>query len=1307
MQLEKFVTQYLQLARLRGLNPRNPVTFQFTPNPALPDAYRIIVSHTEPSFSEIPYNVIWIDAAPVSPTYMQIKLRTSHITDGSHRSSWTVITEYTKLFASRQFFRFVVENAGDLGITVGDLAVPSASTSRIGTVVLDDVYMDPSVDALVVGDNDLRMSDNRDPLDHTHDDYPRTKIRLNSNAYVEVSSSNAPQEGMVLAIVDVDSRDPNKYIGRWVKPSIDNIEWISPRLLNLRISLPGNASYMQEGTSVLLEATAEWADRVVYKPLGVVWSIEDNLLGITIDQTGLVSSPDLPADTTVLVTAKLLDPVYGVWVEATYNLRIKNIEIERDPVVSVFIVGRDVLNYADIETFSVLVMRQSGASTIIVPDTFTSDNAALALTGLIGTAGRVATDLPVNLEASSVIDGTTYRATKTVTIKAENLVSLRVVGQAAFAADQEHAYQFEATWTSGKKGFVLADTFTCTPGAIVDIVDNKVRAKRNVDQHNAVLTATYTEYGIEVTGTLPITIEAYKAPVVLVSLTVAGPNTVEEGKSGTYLVHAHYSDLTSKTVTAETFTANNPVLTVVNQTVTAGQVDQDSIAVLTATYTEADVTVTGTLPITITNVLVAKTLVSISINGAINILHETSNAYTVIANYSDSSSIEVTPTEFKIVGLDAYSVLTGQMLSVGTVDKPTHMVTLSATYIESGVTKNATLEVLVKGVEIATITSIEIVGPTQVEELKTGLYTARVIMSDQTILDPAEAAWEIVQGTTYATLDQNGNLYANEVTQDRAVLIRATVGTQYMDKAVTIKNVITVTPTGIQIVAPLTLTEGNQSMLSGKLLMSDTSSRPLIDTEIVSWTIVPSTTFATLDVAGKLVVGDLAKDETINVELKALVYGVPYSANQEVILKDIVDTPMNGVIEGPTRAPELTSANYVAKIALLSGTIVEADSVTGWAISVLPQYGTISSTGKLELKSVTSDVTIRITCTATYKGIVYEPFLDVTVTNSGDHPLSAALIGAAAVLEGENAVYELELTMESGAKVKVAPILKIISGNAATATGPTLYGNIVTADSTVVIEGSATYGGLAYSAQKSVVIKNVVILLESLAIQGAASFDSGTPSQYTAIATRNDSSTSEVTQAATWSIVSNGGLAGTTLVKGLLTAPKTAADVNVTIRAVYVEGGVTRTTDKIVAVKAGAAVAGYGPRYGVATKVTSAAQYNADFMKKLTGVMTETGEQTVTIEGGTSTFAANTYAYTAWPASYGFGYFVDFSTGSAGFVGSWDGGQEFDDFNFGDPARVTIEGQEYIIYRNDFPFEQNKMVFKVKYGASNPASGAP
>jgi hypothetical protein len=78
------------------------------------------------------------------------------------------------------------------------------------------------------------------------------------------------------------------------------------------------------------------------------------------------------------------------------------------------------------------------------------------------------------------------------------------------------------------------------------------------------------------------------------------------------------------------------------------------------------------------------------------------------------------------------------------------------------------------------------------------------------------------------------------------------------------------------------------------------------------------------------------------------------------------------------------------------------------------------------------------------------------------------------------------------------------------------------------------------------------------------------------------------------------------------------------------------------------------------------------------------------------------FFYVAWPKSLGYGYFVE---SVQGFSGSWDGAMEFDDFVFDGPAEVTINGVDYVIYRNDFPFDNLAYTFRLTYGSSNPGSG--
>ena len=132
----------------------------------------------------------------------------------------------------------------------------------------------------------------------------------------------------------------------------------------------------------------------------------------------------------------------------------------------------------------------------------------------------------------------------------------------------------------------------------------------------------------------------------------------------------------------------------------------------------------------------------------------------------------------------------------------------------------------------------------------------------------------------------------------------------------------------------------------------------------------------------------------------------------------------------------------------------------------------------------------------------------------------------------------------------------------------------------------------------------------------------------------------------------------------------------------------------------------FSPRFGLHDKVTSIEGYDSAFFKSLTTKLGTEGEQFITCPPNSSTSDNGKFFYVAWPKSLGYGYFRDYTSGSYGFSGSWDGAQEFNDFNFAGPAEISLEGFDYIIYRNDFPFDSVDYVFSILYGSTTPGSGS-
>lgn len=128
----------------------------------------------------------------------------------------------------------------------------------------------------------------------------------------------------------------------------------------------------------------------------------------------------------------------------------------------------------------------------------------------------------------------------------------------------------------------------------------------------------------------------------------------------------------------------------------------------------------------------------------------------------------------------------------------------------------------------------------------------------------------------------------------------------------------------------------------------------------------------------------------------------------------------------------------------------------------------------------------------------------------------------------------------------------------------------------------------------------------------------------------------------------------------------------------------------------------YGPRFGVREKVMSLTDYNDSFFRSLSTVLGETSPQLITCPPNESTSENNRFFYVAWPKRLLYGFFQETAQG---FTGSWDGAMEFNDFNFQGAAEVSLGGFDYVVYRNDFPFDSLDYTFRIKYGSTSPKSG--
>ncbi|AQT28632.1 putative T1SS secreted agglutinin RTX [Erwinia phage vB_EamM_Yoloswag] len=1346
-----FAAKYIQLARTRGLTARNPIEFEFRPNANdQTDVYRVVVSMTEPSFADKPYNLLWIDANAGSPQYKFVLIRTSHVSDGNHRGSWMTIDDYSKIFNSKQYYRLVVENASDLGIEAGDVVLPHANTSRLGTVVVQALQDQSAEDArdvqdpVVVSTDDSRMTDARYPLPHDHDDYPRTMIRLNAKDFVEVGSSVAPAAGSVLAIVDRDPTNVNKYIGQWIQPISQNIDWESPRLLNLRLSLPGDASFMSDNSTVKMVATAEWEDRVEQSPEGIVWSIQENVVGVTIDQDGVVTAPDLQTDVVLTVTAKLRDPVYGDWITATYSLLIKNKFVTDDEIVNIRIIGADSMFAAQKETFSVVATFKSGSSSPVVPDNFTSaDDALLALTGLTGVAGTARTDTPVKLTATYTYNGVALTAEKTVTIKAQVMTKLEIVGADTINSEASASYTFRVTYSNGKTEIVTPDYFRAEPSTYTVVAANKVTANKEETADRAVnLKAAYTSNGQTIEATKPITIIHATVAPVLSKLEIQGANSIQENNSANYTFLATYSDGTTKTVNPLTFTVDlAQFATIVNKTVTAGSVEQDTKVVLSASYTDNGITKTATLDVNILNVIVVVDLASIKIIGSNSVNQNTTSNYTVLATYTDGSTKTVTPNDFKLTAANQYAQFADGKLTVGAVNVATSSVTISATYIENNITKTATLDVTLVG-QAPTIVNLEVRGVDQMNEETASTFECYAIYSDGSEVKVSNPVWTVVQGSAFATIAQTGVLTVGSVTADSSVLLRAASNGLTAQKTVTIKNVIVITLTAAALQQPTPAYAFNDATALAKslqtiLTFSDSSTRDGLASELTYtlaagdtqtyFELVAPTANTVWQIRTKRVLNGWYGDKTFTVNVVAKVGTDSKSSTAVFTVKGPTDSIATVDIIGPDTVTEnSTSSDYSVQITRASGK-VETYTATSptYSLSAGGAYATIVTgtygyTKKVAVAkdALSADQNATLTvATLTIEGSTYKPTKSIRLLNVASTPV-ASIVGPDTVNAGQTGTYILRLTYpDTGATEDLTPVTSY--GGTGTDTdkvftypgNDTIVGNTISATKQAQVKVTATKNGQTYTASKFVTNSVTPVTIDSLVLTGPDSIVGGQNGQYVGTATLSDGTIVDVGTNATWTMQVKSGSITNPLISnsGLLqTGGATVAGV-ITVTVSYTRNGSTKTATKDVAVSVPSGGGGdaIGARFGVSNKITSAAGYTKAWAMALATQLTTTGEQFIECPAGGSTSGNGKFFYVIWPKSLGYGYFRDYSSGSYGFAGSWDGAQEYDDFNFVGAAEVTIDGSDYIIYRNDFPFDQTYYKYSVVYGSADPLSGQP
>lgn len=1031
--LQQTIDTYARLALIRGCSSSLPIRFSLVPDTTTQVEYVLIASYGEPTFSEIPYNVLWLDMSGSSVSYKQILRRVSHISDGQHRGTWFKADAYSDLYAEPQVYMTVVENASDLGLDVGDLTVGLATTVKMGRVLLES-----GTDATGICSDDPRMSDDRTPLPHEsmHADFARTLIKINQTQHAEVQSP-APTKGATLVLKAQSPTDQNTYIAEWRNLTVDDISWTSPKLESLVIELAGAASFMASGSTADLLAKAVYTDHTENDPLGVVWSLADNNLGITIDPiTGVVTAPVIAYDIDLMVTAYLVDPVFNKTVTNTYLLRIVASTV--DTIIGIEILGTESYAFqfdfatapsAQTGLYTVALVYASGNREAVVPDTFTH-TAATAFT----LSGYNLSVIPV------AISGGGYQTFAANTI---------------YASYQNYTAQLVVTYTA-------TDTGTSTGGG--------------TGGTGGGTTTPFTKYVIA-PAAIPYVdpdhrFDADTAPTTFSVFVLVDTDLVAaQGLAGLRLVNGSQATEPDYSITANNYFIGDSKFVMSGatsmlspmQTTPYGKFKMK--AVNASSYVDAYLT-------SMLNAAAAYLITQTGLTGF--------TKAAVVSKLVALVKANTAPTMFYIQSSYAITGYDGLALTAG--------VEYTVNGVQNTATTNYTLTNSILPYA-ASVLCADTVAENQNTQLAVNLYydNGTVRSAGSTEIQ----SWATDGTVAGTTITADSMLHAGSVAVDTTTVITAHVVTVEgiifnPSKSIVVKQVV-VTPIRANIVGNSTLTESRS--ITGTYTNTYTATVTLSDGTTVSTGLTLGNWTATKVSGGTglLTTGLVANGFTVSAG----------SGTANGVIRVAVPVTYEGVSFTPTLDVAVIDTGRVSSVSLVGSTSVNEGGISSYTMQINYDDGSASTTmtsfslsaptgnsyvtinnNSITALSVAADTNIVLRGTVTLDSKSWSADLNVVIKNIPVTPTAITINGSATVEESKATTYTVTATFSDGTQATVTPSWTLdtaITGSTISTAGVYVSGSI-TADKTQVIGATFTQNNVTVTATKTLTVTNLAVV---------------------------------------------------------------------------------------------------------------------------------------------------------------------------------------------------------------------------------------
>lgn len=192
LKLEQFISNVELLTNIHQQN-KNPIMFRL-PKDGSQLGLLFYCSYAVPRYVVLPVNAIWLDLDPESATFRTAYKRTTkHATD-PYQDVWTELYFYDDAMTDQTY-------------DPDDLKVINQSLPPLATSLTRGVgYLSyPEAESRVVLEGDETLTNNRDPLDHTHPEKPATMISINGTfgtEFVPIKDQDVPQVNQIMVLED-------------------------------------------------------------------------------------------------------------------------------------------------------------------------------------------------------------------------------------------------------------------------------------------------------------------------------------------------------------------------------------------------------------------------------------------------------------------------------------------------------------------------------------------------------------------------------------------------------------------------------------------------------------------------------------------------------------------------------------------------------------------------------------------------------------------------------------------------------------------------------------------------------------------------------------------------------------------------------------------------------------------------------------------------------------------------------------------------------------------------------------------------